>query len=76
MGDPERYREQAEIKKWQEQDPIGIYHSYLLGKKIASSDELTGIEKRAEEDVKAAEAFAQTSPEPTPEELFMDIYVD
>jgi pyruvate dehydrogenase E1 component alpha subunit len=76
MGDPERYREQAEIKKWQEQDPIGIYHAYLLGKKIANADDLNGIEKRAEEDVDAAVAFAQASPEPAPEELFKDIYVD
>src|SRR5512143_2849180 len=29
MGDPERYRKQDEVKKWQEQDPIGIYHAYL-----------------------------------------------
>jgi pyruvate dehydrogenase E1 component alpha subunit len=76
MGDPERYREQAEIKKWQEQDPIGIYHAYLLGKKIANADDLNGIEKRAEVDVDAAVAFAQASPEPAPEELFKDIYVD
>ncbi len=25
MGDPERYRKQDEVKKWQENDPIGIY---------------------------------------------------
>jgi pyruvate dehydrogenase E1 component alpha subunit len=76
MGDPERYRDQAEIKKWQEQDPIGIYHAYLLDKKIANQNELIGLEKRAEEDVDAAEAFAHSSPDPAPEELFKDIYVD
>jgi len=76
MGDPERYRDQAEIKKWQEQDPIGIYHAYLLKNKIAGQDELDGLEKRAEEDVDAAVVFAHSSPEPAPEELYKDIYAD
>lgn len=76
MGDPERYRDQSEIKKWQEQDPIGIYHSFLLQKKIVSSDELAAIEDRAEIDVDEAVVFAESSPEPSPEELFRDIYVD
>jgi pyruvate dehydrogenase E1 component alpha subunit len=30
MGDPERYRKSEEIKKWQENDPIGIFHKYLI----------------------------------------------
>jgi len=25
MGDPERYRKQEEVKKWEEQDPIGVF---------------------------------------------------
>ncbi len=29
MGDPERYRKQDEVHKWQENDPIGIYGKYL-----------------------------------------------
>ena len=30
MGDPERYRKQEEVHKWQENDPIGIYRKYLV----------------------------------------------
>ena len=40
MGDPERYRSSAEVKKWQEDDPIGVYHRYLLEQKIATEEEL------------------------------------
>ena len=36
MGDPERYREQDEVGKWRENDPIGIYRKYLLEEKIAT----------------------------------------
>ena len=76
MGDPERYRQPEEIKKWQEQDPIGIYRSYLLNKKIANAEELDNMENRASEDVEAAVVFAHSSPEPSPEELYKDIYAD
>ncbi len=34
MGDPERYRTQEEVKKWQENDPIGMFHATLLKKGI------------------------------------------
>jgi len=75
MGDPERYREPAEIKKWQENDPIGKYHIYLLEKKIANSEDLVGIEEKAEKDVIDAVTFAKASPEPAENELFNDVYV-
>ncbi len=47
MGDPERYRKQEEVKKWEEQDPIGIYYSYLIKNKIATEKVLDEIEARA-----------------------------
>jgi pyruvate dehydrogenase E1 component alpha subunit len=28
MGDPERYRKAEEVKKWQENDPIGLYRKF------------------------------------------------
>ncbi len=76
MGDPERYRKPEEIKKWQEEDPIGIYHHYLTGSDLASEDELEGIEKQAESDVRDAIEFAENSPEPAPETLFDNIYAE
>ena len=76
MGDPERYRKPEEIKKWQEEDPIGIYHRYLIDNNLASSLELEEIEKQVEIDVRDAIQFAESSPEPGPETLFENIYVD
>jgi pyruvate dehydrogenase E1 component alpha subunit len=75
MGDPERYRTQAEVKKWQDNDPIGIFRLTLLKKKIAAA-ELNGIENRAEEETQKAVEFAEASPEPGMEELFTDVYVE
>jgi pyruvate dehydrogenase E1 component alpha subunit len=76
MGDPERYRQADEVRGWQENDPIGIYHQYLLDKKIASQEELDEIDARAAADTQAAVRFAENSPEPAPEELFTHIYAD
>jgi pyruvate dehydrogenase E1 component alpha subunit len=76
MGDPERYRKQEEVKKWQENDPIGIFRKYLVEKKTASAKALDDIEAQAEEEVNQAVEFAEQSPEPSMDELFANIYVD
>lgn len=76
MGDPERYRQSDEVKKWQETDPIGIYRAYLTKEKIATEKELDAIDDQVEEEVQAAVQFAEDSPEPALEELFTDIYAE
>lgn len=76
MGDPERYRETDEVKKWQENDPIGIYRAHLLKEKIAKEDELDKIDAQVVDEVQAAVQFAESSPEPAPEELFTDVYAE
>ncbi|MFT3893245.1 MAG: pyruvate dehydrogenase (acetyl-transferring) E1 component subunit alpha [Anaerolineales bacterium] len=76
MGDPERYRKAEEVKQWQENDPIGIFNKYLLDKKTTTAKGLDEIEARVEEEVTKAVEFAETSPEPTMEDLFKDIYVE
>ncbi len=76
MGDPERYRKAEEVKKWQEEDPIGIFRKYLLAEKVCSEAELDGEEKNVEEEVKDAIEFAENSPEPALSALFENIYVE
>ncbi len=76
MGDPERYRTAEEVKHWQnDEDPLGIYHKFLVENKIASADELDGLEKSAEQEVKEAVQYAESSPEPLAEDLNKNIYV-
>ncbi len=76
MGDPERYRRQEEVKKWEESDPIGIFRKQLVEKKTATAKTLDELESRAEEEVAKAVEFAEASPEPALEELFTNIYAD
>jgi pyruvate dehydrogenase E1 component alpha subunit len=76
MGDPERYREADEVHKWQENDPIGIYHRYLVAEKIAKKADLDKIEAQVEKEMEEAVQFAEDSPNPAPEELFKNIYAE
>ena len=76
MGDPERYRKQEEVKKWEESDPIGIFRKQLIEKKTASAKALDDIETQAEEEIVKAVEFAEASPEPAMEELYSNIYAD
>ena len=74
MGDPERYRQADEIKKWQENDPIGILRNVLIGEKIVTEAELDVIDAQVEDEVQAAVQFAESSPDPEPEALFENVY--
>lgn len=76
MGDPERYRSTDEVHKWQENDPIGIYHKALIKMKVASEAELNHQTDLAEKEVVEAVAFAESSPEPTADIVFNNVYVE
>lgn len=76
MGDPERYRSSDEVKKYQENDPIGIFRKYLSEKGIATLAELDEIDAQVETETEEAVQFAEASPEPELEELYENVYVD
>ena len=76
MGDPERYRAKEEVKKWEEEDPIGIYRKYLMENKIATEKELDAQDDEAERVVDEAVAFAEASPNPDVSMLFEHIYAE
>jgi len=74
MGDPERYRQADEIKRWQESDPIGILRNVLIDEKIVTETELDAIDAQVEDEVQAAVQFAESSPDPEPDALFENVY--
>jgi pyruvate dehydrogenase E1 component alpha subunit len=76
MGDPERYRTPAEVQKWQENDPIGIFRRSIIEAKRLTGKDLDAEDARVDEEVEDAVRFAEASPNPAPEELFRDIYVE
>lgn len=76
MGDPERYRQSDEVRKWQEDDPIGIMRRHILKAKHASEEELDALEAEVEAEIQEAVHFAEVSPDPKPEDLFADVYAE
>ena len=63
-GDPEVYREQEEIKKWREKDPIKKLEILLKKEGFIESKDLENIKKEIELEIKDAITFAKGSPEP------------
>ncbi len=64
------------MKKWEAEDPIGIYRKELIAGKIATAKELDAVDEEAMKIVDDAEAFAEASPNPDKSTLFEDIYVE
>lgn len=76
MGDPERYRTKDEVGEWEENDPIGIFRSHILDEESAEADELDEIELAVQDEVEEAVEFAESSDEPTWEQLLDSIYAE
>jgi len=72
MGDPERYRSTDEIRKWQEDDPIGHFRQRLLEAGQFEAADLDEQEAQVQVEIEEAVRFAEESPEPTPDELYAE----
>ncbi len=73
MSDPANYRTKEEVSKMRkENDPIEN-----LKKKLAGyEEELNNIDRQIKADIAGAVDFAQSSPEPAPDQLYTDILVE
>lgn len=77
MSDPGTYRTREEVEHWKEtRDPIETLRKKLTDAKAADEEEFKQIEREIKAIVKEAADFAQSSPEPDPSELYMDVLVD
>lgn len=74
-GDPEPYRERAEVEDYMKnKDPILLFRAHLLKEGIASEDELVAIERQSVKDMEEAVDFATNSPEPDPSTVMDDVF--
>lgn len=71
VSDPGTYRTKEEVKDYMEnKDPIKGLENYLVQHKMATAEELKKIDNEVKEEVRAAEEFADNSPNPPVEELW------
>ena len=75
-SDPCAYRSDEEEEKWDNKDPLDLYREKLIEKGIVTEEEADEIEEKTEERLQEAVEFAKNSPNPDPQELYEDIFVD
>jgi len=77
MSDPAKYRTREEVQEMREKrDAIEHVRQMLITGKHATEDDLKAIDKEIKEIVNDSAEFAKTSPEPSLDELWTDIYAD
>jgi pyruvate dehydrogenase E1 component alpha subunit len=72
--DPDRYRDEEEVKRGRAQDPLLIFSRHLIEAGLIDEQGLQQIEERVEREVVEAVQFAEESPFPPVESLFDYIY--
>lgn len=72
--DPARYRSREETEELRALDPLPAYRARLVEQGAITDEEAAAIEADSDRIVAEAVAFADASPEPSPDELFRYAY--
>jgi pyruvate dehydrogenase E1 component alpha subunit/2-oxoisovalerate dehydrogenase E1 component alpha subunit len=72
--DPTRYRDDAEVKKWEQLDPLDRFRRHLTALGLLTSQKATEIEDQLEVEISEAIRLAEQHPEPQPESLVTDVF--
>ncbi|MFO7984926.1 MAG: thiamine pyrophosphate-dependent dehydrogenase E1 component subunit alpha [Desulfatiglandaceae bacterium] len=76
-GDPQKYREAAEVKTWtSENDPVSRFAELLTKKKILNKKTSKAIWDDVQKELQEAVTFAEQSPFPEPRDALEDLYVN
>ena len=76
-GDPQKYRNQAEVAECErKKDPLLRFTTLLKKKKILTNELEKEIQERAETELKEAVKFAEESEFPKPEEALEDMFTN
>jgi acetoin:2,6-dichlorophenolindophenol oxidoreductase subunit alpha len=73
-GEPEVYRDRAEVQAQRANDPIARFRHHLEDAGIFSPAELDAVDAEVSEEIEEALAFAKASPEPDPATAMDYIY--
>ncbi|HWP68046.1 MAG TPA: pyruvate dehydrogenase (acetyl-transferring) E1 component subunit alpha, partial [Rectinemataceae bacterium] len=73
MSDPQKYRTRDEVDEYRKRDPILFLKGRLEDEKALSPEEWDALVARIDAVIEEAVQFAETSPEPSPGELYADI---
>jgi pyruvate dehydrogenase E1 component alpha subunit len=74
MSDPQKYRTKEEVAEYQAQDPIEHVLRVIRDNKWMSEAEIEAVENDIKVVVEESVKFAEESPLPAAEELYIDVY--
>ena len=69
-------RDEAEIAYWRTRDPIKLWREVLIGLGVLTDANADAITTRIGKEMDDAIATAEQDPDPSPEELFTDVYTE
>lgn len=74
MSDPGTYRTKEEVEDYKQRDPLETVRTTLLEEKWATEAQLEKMDADVKAEVAAAVKFAEESPYPPADELYIDVY--
>jgi TPP-dependent pyruvate/acetoin dehydrogenase alpha subunit len=74
--DPKKYRDDAEVKKWEKRDPVPRFTNYLMAKGILDDKTLEAVEADVKEQIKAGVEEYEANRSVDPLDSFKYIYND
>jgi len=75
-GDPQKYRTEQEVQRWQDQkDPVRQFAEFLAGQNVLTPELDRQIKDEVAARLQEALAFAESSPFPQPHEALEDLFV-
>ena len=75
-SDHRPYRAREEEQEWWKRCPVANYRARLLAEDAATETELAALEQEIDAEVEAGVAFAQSSPDPNPQESTLYVYTE
>jgi len=75
-GDQARYRDAAVTEEWRKRDCVAGMEARLQAWNVMTADEIRQLRGEVNDEMDRAIAFAEASPEPTPEDLLRNLYAE
>ncbi len=75
MSDPQKYRTKDEVNEYKERDPVSMVLKTIMDEGWLKEADVKKIEAEVKAQVQESVEFAESSPEPTPDELYKDVYM-
>lgn len=74
MSDPQKYRTKEEVENYKKLDPIEVTLETIYKNKFATEADIEAINNKVKELVEESVRFAEESPMPTPDQLYVGVY--